>query len=110
MTELAQMECVSPRRGDPPLSPAEIPEWNRRLGGDWQVVDGRQLEREYRFKDFQQALDFTNRVGAVAEAIDHHPEICLSWGKVKVTVWTHSVDGLSPCDFIFAARVEALER
>ncbi len=109
MTELAQMKCVPPRRGDPPLSPVEIAEWSQRLGGGWQVVNGHQLEKEFRFKDFRQALDFTNRVGVVAETIDHHPEICLTWGKVRVTVWTHSVDGLSPCDFIFAAQVEALE-
>lgn len=110
MSDLAQMKCVAPRRGEPPLPADEIPAWSRRLGGDWQAVDGHQLEKEFRFKDFQQALDFTNQVGAVAEEIDHHPEICLTWGRVRVTVWTHSVDGLSPCDFIFAARVEALER
>jgi 4a-hydroxytetrahydrobiopterin dehydratase len=108
MTDLAQMECVRPRKGDPALPAAEVPAWSERLGGEWRVVDGHHLEKTFRFKDFQQALDFTHRVGAVAEGMDHHPEIRLAWGRVTVTIWTHTVDGLSPCDFIFAARVEAL--
>ena len=68
------------------------------------VVDEHHLEKEYGFPDFQTALDFTNRVGEMAEEQGHHPDIYLAWGKVKVTVWTHKIDGLTESDFVFAAK------
>ena len=76
------------------------------LGHGWRVVDGHHLEKEYAFPDFATALAFTNRVGAVAEAEGHHPDIHLAWGKVRLTVWTHKIDGLTESDFIFAAKAE----
>jgi 4a-hydroxytetrahydrobiopterin dehydratase len=66
------------------------------------------LEKEFQFKDFREALDFTNRVGALAEAQGHHPDIYLTWGKVKLTIWTHKIDGLTESDFIMAAKADAL--
>ncbi|MDQ3280985.1 MAG: 4a-hydroxytetrahydrobiopterin dehydratase [Acidobacteriota bacterium] len=72
----------------------------------WRVVKGHELEKEYRFDDFAQALAFTNRIGAIAEELNHHPDIHLSWGKVRVTTWSHDVDGLSERDFRLAGRVE----
>ena len=65
-------------------------------------------ERDFKFADFRQALDFTNRVGALAEAQQHHPDIYLAWGKVKLTLWTHKIDGLTESDFVFAAKVNPL--
>ena len=56
------------------------------------------------FKNFAEALEFTNKVGALAEEIFHHPDIFLAWGKVKITIWTHKIDGLNEADFIFAIR------
>jgi len=80
------------------------------LGGNWRAVDDHHLENEYRFKNFRQALDFTNRVGELAEDVGHHPDIYLAWGKVKLTVWTHKIDGLHQADFVFAAKADrALE-
>jgi 4a-hydroxytetrahydrobiopterin dehydratase len=79
------------------------------LGNDWIVVDEHHLEKEFKFKDFQAALDFTNNIGALAEEVDHHPEICLTWGKARVTIWTHSIGGLSEADFVFAARADGFE-
>ena len=78
------------------------------LGGGWQVVAGHHLEKEYRFKDFREALAFTNRVGELAESQGHHPDIHLAWGKVKLTVWTHKVDGLTESDFVLAAKADRL--
>jgi len=74
---------------------------------DWSVVerDGSpQLERVFKFKDFAQALAFTNRVGALAEAENHHPALLTEWGKVTVWWWTHKINGLHRNDFIMAAR------
>ena len=78
------------------------------LDGGWQVVDDRQLEKEYRFKDFREALDFTNRIGELAEAQGHHPDIFLAWGKVKLTIWTHKINGLTESDFVLAAKADRL--
>ena len=78
------------------------------LGGGWQVVNEHHLEKEYKFKDFREALAFTNKIGELAEAQGHHPDIYLAWGKVKVTIWTHKIDGLTESDFVLAAKADRL--
>lgn len=78
------------------------------LDGGWQVVDDHHLEKEYTFKNFREALDFTNRVGELAESVGHHPDILLAWGRVKLTIWTHKIDGLFSADFVFAAKADAV--
>jgi 4a-hydroxytetrahydrobiopterin dehydratase len=109
MNELARMELKPPRGGGvSPLRGSELTEFDKLLGNWWLIVDEHHLEKEYKFKNFQSALDFTNKVGVLAEQVDHHPEICLTWGKAKVTVWTHSIGGLSEADFIFAAKSDLL--
>ena len=65
------------------------------------------LQRTFTFKDFAQALAYTNRVGALAETADHHPEIVTEWGRVTVAWWTHAIGGLHRNDFIMAARCDA---
>jgi 4a-hydroxytetrahydrobiopterin dehydratase len=74
----------------------------------WKVFRGHHIEKEYVFKDFAEALAFTNKVGALAEKADHHPDIALSWGKVKVILWTHSVGGLSEKDFTLAGKCDLI--
>ncbi len=106
MSELAGRECIPCKGGVPPLKGEELRTIHEELGHDWQVVDGHHLEKEYKFKNFQEALDFTSRVGEVAEAQGHHPDIYLSWGKVKLAVWTHKIDGLTESDFVFAAKAD----
>ncbi len=108
MRDLAAMECVPCRGGVPPLAPQEIRKYLADLGGDWQVVEDHHLEREYRFRNFREALEFTNRVGELAEAVGHHPDIYLAWGRVRLTVWTHKIDGLHEADFVFAAKAQRL--
>ncbi len=104
--DLASMECVPCRGGIPPLTREEIAPYLADLGGDWRVVDDHHLEKEYRFKNFREALAFTNRVGELAEGVGHHPDIHLTWGKVRLTVWTHKIDGLHEADFVFAAKAD----
>jgi 4a-hydroxytetrahydrobiopterin dehydratase len=109
MPDLADYEITPPKDKDtPPLTGTELETFLERLDNDWQVIDGHHLEKIYRFTNFQEALDFTNKVGELAESVDHHPEICLTWGKVKITIWTHSIGGLSEADFVFAARADRL--
>ena len=74
----------------------------------WRVVDGHHLEREYKFPDFASALAFTNRVGALAEDVNHHPDVYLAWGKVRLTLWTHTADGLTERDYALAGKIEEM--
>jgi 4a-hydroxytetrahydrobiopterin dehydratase len=90
----------------PPLKGQELKALQEQLGGGWTVVSEHHLEKEYKFKDFRQALDFANKIGELAESQGHHPDIYLAWGKVKVTIWTHKIDGLTESDFVFAAKAD----
>lgn len=108
MSGLAEKTCVPCRGGIPPLTAAEIAPLQEQLGGAWEVVDEHHLRKTYRFKNFREALDFTNRVGELAESIGHHPDIYLAWGKVTLEIWTHKIDGLAEADFIFAAKCDTL--
>ncbi len=94
--------------GVPPLAGDDLARLARQLDAGWRVVKEHHLEREFKFPDFRHALRFTNRVGELAEAQNHHPDICLAWGKVKLTLWTHKINGLTESDFIFAAKVDQL--
>jgi 4a-hydroxytetrahydrobiopterin dehydratase len=108
MNELAEKECVPCKGGTPPLKGAELENFSGKLGGGWKVINEHHLEKEYKFKNFREALDFTNKVGELAERIQHHPDIYLAWGQVKLTLWTHKIDGLTESDFVFAAKVNQL--
>jgi 4a-hydroxytetrahydrobiopterin dehydratase len=109
MSDLAKKECIPCKGGVPPLKGGELTRLLDELGGGWRVMDEHHLEKEYRFKDFRTALAFTNRVGELADTQGHHPDIHLSWGKVRLTIWTHKIDGLTESDFIFAARADGME-
>ena len=109
MNELAEKECVPCRGGVPPLEGEELRRLAEQLEDGWQVVDEHHLERDYSFKNFREALAFTNRVGELAEKVGHHPDIYLAWGKVRLTVWTHKIDGLTESDFILAAKIDRIQ-
>lgn len=108
MSQLAQKKCVPCRGGVPPLKGEELEKFQTELGGNWKVIEAHHLEKEFSFEDFKSALDFTNRVGALAEEEGHHPDIYLAWGKVKITTWTHKINGLTESDFILAAKIDTL--
>ena len=108
MTTLADKECVPCKGGLPPLKGDELKGFANQLKEGWRAVNEHHLEKEYPFKDFRQALNFTNKVGELAESQGHHPDIYLAWGKVKLTIWTHKIDGLTESDFVFAAKADKL--
>ncbi len=108
MPGLAEKECVPCKGGVAPLKGNDLSGLSRQLKPGWQTVREHHLEKEYKFKDFREALDFTNRVGELAEAQGHHPDIYLAWGKVRITLWTHKIDGLTESDFIMAAKIDEL--
>jgi len=104
---LVEKHCVPCRGGILPLQGAELHQLEGQVAG-WQVADGHHLSKSYAFPDFRTALDFVNRVGAVAESEGHHPDLCLAWGRVDVKTWTHKIDGLTESDFILAAKIDGL--
>ncbi len=112
MSNLTQLKCACVQANDPPLTDREISALKPEIP-DWSLVYRSgvpSLERVFKFKDFSQALAFTDRVGALAEAEDHHPALLTEWGRVTVTLWTHRIKGLHRNDFIVAAKTDDLYR
>ena len=107
MSKLADQQCVPCRGGVPPLGPGRIAELIEQIDA-WTAERDHHLTKTFKFADFVSALAFVNRVGAVAEEQNHHPDIYLAWGKVRVDIWTHKIDGLTESDFIFAAKTDAV--
>jgi 4a-hydroxytetrahydrobiopterin dehydratase len=109
MSDLASRECVPCRGGIPPMRGAEIEEFLSELGTEgWQVIGEHHLQKRYEFKNFLEAQGFITRVGELAEAQGHHPDICFGWGYAEIKIWTHKIDGLSESDFILAAKIDKL--
>lgn len=107
MIKLVARHCVPCRGGVPPLEPAKISELLEQLDG-WAVEEGHHLSKTFKLPDFAQALALVNKIGALAEEEGHHPDLYLSWGAVRVAIWTHKIDGLTESDFILAAKIDQL--
>ncbi|HEY8314504.1 MAG TPA: 4a-hydroxytetrahydrobiopterin dehydratase [Candidatus Baltobacteraceae bacterium] len=106
-TPLAQRTCEPCKGGVPPLTGREMLPLLQELGNDWEAAGTHHLQKTYRFKNFADALAFVNRAGDVAEREAHHPNIFLTWGSVRLEIWTHKIDGLTEADFILAAKCDA---
>src|SRR5437870_3669448 len=107
MADLFEKTCIPCRGGVPPLTAAEIAPLHAQVNA-WTVVDGHRLSREFQFKNFRTALAFVNAVGTIAEEQGHHPDIYLAWGKARIDIWTHKIDGLTESDFILAAKIDRI--
>ncbi|MBK8420453.1 4a-hydroxytetrahydrobiopterin dehydratase [Candidatus Villigracilis saccharophilus] len=110
MINLAAGQCVACRGGEPTLTDVEIEDLLLHVIG-WKVakvVDVIRLEKVFKFKNFVDALEFTNKIGVIAEEQGHHPLIITEWGRVTVQWWTHKIKGLHRNDFIMAAKTEEL--
>lgn len=108
MSDLTQAHCEACRADAPQVSEDELASLLKQIP-DWSVETREgvlQLEKTFTFKNFRQALAFTQAVGAIAEAEGHHPSLLTEWGKVTVTWWTHKIRGLHRNDFIMAARTD----
>ncbi len=104
---LANRNCVPCRGGMPPLGGEQLQNILTQVD-QWELIEDRLIERMFKFPDFVAALAFVNKVGELAEQQGHHPDIHLSWGKVKIQLQTHKINGLSESDFILAARIDQL--
>lgn len=110
MEQLAQMTCTACQPGSPKVSDEELAQFRSQIP-EWTVIerDGvKRLERVYTFKNFVDALAFTNKVGDLAEREEHHPALLLEWGRVGVSWWTHTIGGLHSNDLIMAAKTDQI--
>lgn len=105
VSNLADKQCVPCRGGVPPLKGDALRPFAEQLP-DWKIIDEHHLSKTFLFPDFKTALEFVNRAGEVAEREGHHPDLCLSWGKVEVKTYTHKINGLTESDFILAAKID----
>jgi len=108
ISPLAEKPCVPCREGGSRVQGEDLSRLVAELGGEWEAAQDTRLEKEFQFNNFRTALDFADQVGALAEQINHHPDLTVSWGRTKVVIWTHKIGGLSETDFIFAAKTDAL--
>jgi 4a-hydroxytetrahydrobiopterin dehydratase len=119
--DLTSKKCIPCEMGGSPLEPNKIQEYLAHLGGGWEVADnppatpehsdggrGKQIKKEWKFKDFTEAMAFVNKVAGVAEGDGHHPDIYIFYNRVRIELWTHAVGGLSENDFIVASKVDAI--
>jgi len=106
--DFTQKKCVPCEAGSPRKTPAEVDEALRSLDG-WEAQDGKtRIHKQYRFKDFVEAMRFVNALAALAESEGHHPDFIVHWNTVDVSLWTHAIGGLSENDFIVAAKLDRL--
>jgi 4a-hydroxytetrahydrobiopterin dehydratase len=111
MNILNQKKCEACKAGAPQVTAEQISELSQQIP-EWKLIEvagERQLQRAFKFDDFAQALEFTDRVGALAEEQNHHPALLTEWGKVTVSWWTHKIHGLHVNDFIMAAKTDLLQ-
>lgn len=109
MSNLTDQHCKPLPEGSPALSPDDVQKYLGQVD-NWEVVeDGRKIHKAFTFPNFVKALEFVNAVGDLAEKEEHHPDILLTYGKAEITIWTHTVGGLSVNDFILAARIDTAQ-
>lgn len=108
MGDLEKKKCTPCTAGTVPIKGKALLELKKQLKEGWNIVDEHHLEKEYKLKNFKEALALTCEIGRIAEEEGHHPVITLTWGKVIVKIWTHKIDGLSENDFILAAKCDRL--
>ena len=105
---LDEKKCIPCQGGIPPLSIDEIQPYMAQIHDDWTLVADHHIERIFSFSDFKNALDFVNHAAEICETENHHADFELGWGRVKIMIWTHKIDGLHESDFILAAKIDKI--
>lgn len=107
--ELSSQVCSACRGDEDPLKATESVKKMDELKDEWILEDNHHIEREFEFEDFQEALDFVNKVGEIAEEQGHHPIINnFTWGRATIKLYTHKIEGLHENDFIMAAKIDEM--
>lgn len=109
MAQLAEQRCQACTGDSPTLTADEVAQLKDQISSHWRVQEGTALVRTLRFNDFARAFERATRVAAIAEEEGHHPELCVGWGHLDITITTHAVGGLTRNDFILAAKIDALD-
>lgn len=104
--KLSEKQCVPCEGGVEPLKGEQLDQLQRELGEGWRVIDEHHLEKEWTFNTYLEGVNFVNEVAEIADEQNHHPDIYLGYGKVRLQLWTHKIGGLSENDFIVAAKIE----
>ncbi|SRR5258706_16454842 len=105
---LKDHKCVPCEGGIDPFNAKKIKQFMGYLGLKWDLIDGKKISHEFKFKDFKEAMQFVNKVAAIANEEGHHPDICIFYNKVGIELWTHAINGLHENDFIVATKIELL--
>ncbi|HOK55086.1 MAG TPA: 4a-hydroxytetrahydrobiopterin dehydratase [Armatimonadota bacterium] len=105
--QLSQEKCIPCQVGTPTIPKEEAEELLKEIP-DWKLKDSKSIERKFKLGDFKQAIEFVNRIAEVAEAEEHHPDICIYYDEVNIELWTHKIGGLSRNDFILAAKIDEI--
>ncbi len=105
---LADTPCPACTKDSPKLLGKDLAVQLGTLKSEWQAIDNHHLEKRYIFKDFSSALTYVNHVAALAEEVNHHPDLHLSWGQVIIKVWSHVINGISQTDIVFAAKCDRI--
>jgi 4a-hydroxytetrahydrobiopterin dehydratase len=108
MSELTEKKCVPCEEGTEPLNTKQIEEYTGKLETEWEVLENKKIYKEFPFENFMRGMEFANKVAAIAEEENHHPDMCVHYPKVDITLSTHNIGGLSENDFILAAKIEKL--
>ena len=108
MDDLTEKKCVPCEAGTPPIQGDAIKPYAEKLSKGWYVAEGTKIRRKFKLKDFRDNMDFVNKIADLAEEEGHHPDLCISWNILEVTLWTHAIAGLSENDFILAAKIDKL--
>ncbi len=108
--DLTAKKCMPCNSGTPPLTAEEAERYLAELQGGWTVIEHKKIQREFKFKNFKEAMAFVNRVADIAEHEGHHPDIYVFYNLVRLELWTHAVRGLSENDFIVAAKIDNLTK
>ncbi len=104
---LSKKTCIACTKGMPTLTVDECREFLKQING-WTLEGGKKILKSYKFKDFMSAMNLANKIADVAEHENHHPDLLVRWGELKIEIWTHKVDGLTESDFILAAKIDEL--
>lgn len=106
--ELSKKKCIPCEGGTSPLKAEKIADYISELHDKWEVVDNKKIKKEFKFKNFLEAIEFLNKIAKIAEQENHHPDIHIYYNRVLIELWTHEIGGLSENDFILAAKIDEL--
>tara|TARA_B100001063_G_scaffold130024_1_gene121525 strand:+ start:65 stop:403 length:339 start_codon:yes stop_codon:yes gene_type:complete len=111
MTELYKKKCVACSGDIPPFDTSEIHKYLKKVDG-WDVKSNDDesfyLNKDFKFKNFEDSQKFINKVGSIAEEENHHPDISFGWGYCNIKIFTHAIKGLAESDFILAAKIDKI--